>query len=99
MDLTLLYRGPLASCDYDCPYCPFAKRRDTPAQLRADRAALQRFIAWAADEPGRISVLFTPWGEALTRSWYRDAIRDLGYAPRAFASGITDEARLLGLAA
>jgi len=28
-----------------------------------------------------------------------DAIRDLGYAPRAFASGIADEARTLGLAA
>jgi uncharacterized protein YbjT (DUF2867 family) len=27
-----------------------------------------------------------------------DAIRDLGYAPRAFASGIADEARTLGLA-
>ena len=27
-----------------------------------------------------------------------DAIRDLGYAPRAFADGIADEARLLGLA-
>jgi uncharacterized protein YbjT (DUF2867 family) len=27
-----------------------------------------------------------------------DAIRDLGYAPRAFASGIADEARMLGLA-
>src|SRR5260370_179329 len=28
-----------------------------------------------------------------------DAIRDLGYAPRPFASGIGDEARMLGLAA
>jgi uncharacterized protein YbjT (DUF2867 family) len=28
-----------------------------------------------------------------------DAISDLGYAPRAFASGIADEARMLGLAA
>jgi uncharacterized protein YbjT (DUF2867 family) len=28
-----------------------------------------------------------------------DAIRDLGYAPRPFAAGIADEARLLGLAA
>jgi hypothetical protein len=27
------------------------------------------------------------------------AIRDLGYAPRSFSSGIGDEARLLGLAA
>src|SRR5690606_35932586 len=36
--LTLLYRGPLASCDYDCAYCPFDKRRDSPERLRADRA-------------------------------------------------------------
>ncbi len=28
-----------------------------------------------------------------------DAIRDLGYAPRAFADGVADEARMLGLAA
>ena len=40
---TMLYRGPLASCNYDCPYCPFAKRRDPPELLRADRADLQRF--------------------------------------------------------
>ena len=37
MNLSILYRGPLASCNYDCPYCPFAKRRDDPAALRADR--------------------------------------------------------------
>ena len=48
MDLTILYRGPLASCNYDCPYCPFAKRRDSREQLRADRAALERFAGWAA---------------------------------------------------
>lgn len=46
--LTILYRGPLASCDYDCGYCPFAKRRDSPEQLRADRAALARFTEWVA---------------------------------------------------
>lgn len=84
--LTLLYRGPLASCDYDCPYCPFAKRRDTPEQLRADRAALDRFAAWVADQaqqsPGtRLSVLFTPWGEGLVRSWYRAAITRLSRLP------------------
>ncbi|MDT0329000.1 STM4011 family radical SAM protein [Nocardiopsis lambiniae] len=77
--LTLLYRGPLASCDYDCPYCPFAKRRDVPETLRADRAALERFEDWVAaragEDPGtRISVLFTPWGEGLVRSWYRRAL-------------------------
>ncbi|MGW5353537.1 STM4011 family radical SAM protein [Streptomyces sp. NPDC004031] len=81
MDLTLLYRGPLASCDYDCPYCPFAKRRDTPAQLRADRAALERFTEWAAAQDDTLAVLLTPWGEGLTRSWYREAIVRLSHMP------------------
>ncbi|MFE6888301.1 STM4011 family radical SAM protein [Streptomyces sp. NPDC057694] len=80
MDLTLLYRGPLSSCDYDCPYCPFAKRRDSTAQLRADRAALERFTGWAADQhEDRLSVLFTPWGEGLVRSWYRRAMVELSH--------------------
>lgn len=84
LDLSLLYRGPLASCDYDCPYCPFAKRRDTPEQLRTDRAALERFTAWVAGrrETGdTLSLLFTPWGEALVRSWYRRALVDLSRLP------------------
>jgi organic radical activating enzyme len=80
VDLTILYRGPLASCDYDCPYCPFAKRRDTAAQLRADRAALERFTAWAGGQrEDRLSVLFTPWGEGLVRSWYRRALVELSH--------------------
>ncbi|MFK4111390.1 STM4011 family radical SAM protein [Streptomyces sp. NPDC002176] len=82
MDLTLLYRGPLASCDYDCPYCPFAKRRDSREQLRADRASLERFADWAgARTEDRLSVLFTPWGEGLVRSWYRRALTDLSRLP------------------
>ncbi|MFB7936300.1 STM4011 family radical SAM protein [Streptomyces sp. NPDC056049] len=82
MDLTLLYRGPLASCDYDCPYCPFAKRRDSPETLRADRAALERFTDWAAGQDGdRLRILFTPWGEGLVRSWYRRALVELSRLP------------------
>ncbi|WP_035843982.1 STM4011 family radical SAM protein [Kitasatospora azatica] len=84
MDLTVLYRGPLASCDYDCPYCPFAKRRDTPDQLRTDRAALARFADWAAAAGAggdTLSVLFTPWGEGLVRSWYRDTLVRLSRLP------------------
>ena len=78
MELSILYRGPLASCDYDCGYCPFAKRRDSPETLRADRAALERFVAWVgAQTEDRINVLFTPWGEGLTRSWYRHALVEL----------------------
>ncbi|MBT2211027.1 MULTISPECIES: STM4011 family radical SAM protein [Actinomadura] len=79
--LTILYRGPLASCDYDCPYCPFAKRRDTPDRLRADRAALERFTAWVSGRDHRVSVLFTPWGEGLVRSWYRRALVALSHLP------------------
>ncbi|WP_433048567.1 STM4011 family radical SAM protein [Dactylosporangium sp. CS-033363] len=79
--MRILYRGPLASCNYDCPYCPFAKRRDPPALLREDRAALERFVGWVrtADEP--VEVLFTPWGEGLTRSWYRTALVELSRLP------------------
>ena len=80
--MRILYRGPLASCNYDCPYCPFAKRRDTPAQLRADRVALHRFVDWVRRNPyghDRLSVLFTPWGEGLTRTWYREAIAGLSH--------------------
>ncbi len=82
MDLTVLYRGPLSSCDFDCPYCPFAKRRDTPELLRADRAALERFTGWAAAQTGdRLRILFTPWGEGLVRSWYRRALVGLSRLP------------------
>ncbi|MFD8644221.1 STM4011 family radical SAM protein [Streptomyces zaomyceticus] len=82
MDLTVLYRGPLSSCDFDCPYCPFAKRQDSREQLRADRAALERFTGWAAGQTGdRLRILFTPWGEGLVRSWYRRALVELSRLP------------------
>ena len=29
MNLSILYRGPLSSCNYGCEYCPFAKHRET----------------------------------------------------------------------
>src|SRR5262249_54935064 len=77
-----LYRGPLASCNYDCPYCPFAKRRDSTAQLRDDRLALLRFVDWVRRNPDghdELSILFTPWGEGLTRRWYRDALVRLSH--------------------
>lgn len=82
MDLTLLYRGPLASCDYDCPYCPFAKRRDSREQLRADRVRLERFADWATEQTAdRLALLFTPWGEGLVRSWYRNTLTRLSHLP------------------
>ena len=80
--LTILWRGPLSGCNYDCSYCPFAKRKDSRAVLASDRAALNRFVDWALTRDGPTSVLFTPWGEALIRSHYQQAIIRLSQAPR-----------------
>lgn len=80
--LRILYRGPLSSCNYDCPYCPFAKRVSPPEELRADRASLARFCAFVEATSHRdLEILFTPWGEALVRPWYREAMIALGHLP------------------
>jgi len=79
---SILYRGILSSCNYDCPYCPFAKQLDSPAELRTDREQLLRFCAWIqAHVSHEFAVFFTPWGEALVRKWYRDAIVELSWLP------------------
>lgn len=73
--LSILWRGPLDSCNYACRYCPFAKREATRAVLDQDRAALARFVAWATTNRDReLAILFTPWGEALIHAWYREAL-------------------------
>lgn len=81
--LSLLYRGRLSSCNYDCPYCPFAKHKDSRAALAADAADLARLVAWLEGQADRrFNLLFTPWGEALTRRHYRDAIVRLSHLPQ-----------------
>jgi MoaA/NifB/PqqE/SkfB family radical SAM enzyme len=75
LDLTILYRGLLSSCNYGCDYCPFAKHTETREEHEHDRRDLERFVAWVAGrERDRISVFFTPWGEALVRKRYQDAL-------------------------
>lgn len=82
MKLSILYRGPLSSCNYACGYCPFAKRTETGAELAHDRACLQRFVAWVGGRSfDSIGVLFTPWGEALVRRWYQEALAELTHMP------------------
>lgn len=82
MNLTILYRGPLISCNYGCMYCPFAKRQQSQAELAEDRKALERFTNWVAEHPQhRISILITPWGEALIHSWYQQALAKLTNLP------------------
>jgi len=81
MSLTVLYRGPLESCNYGCAYCPFAKKKDTREELAQDRAALERFVDWVARRKSETSVFFTPWGEALIRPWYPEALARLTALP------------------
>jgi MoaA/NifB/PqqE/SkfB family radical SAM enzyme len=84
LELTILYRGPLASCNYGCDYCPFAKREDPPEALEQDRLALSRFSSFLERRPAsdQFSIFFTPWGEALIRAWYRDALVKLTHLPQ-----------------
>ena len=83
MELSILYRGPLSSCNYGCDYCPFAKHVETDAEHDADAQALQRFVNWMTGRASdRLSVLFTPWGEALVRKRYQRAIAHLTNLPQ-----------------
>ena len=83
MKLAILYRGSLSSCNYGCGYCPFALRRETRDELREDAAALSRFTSWVQQRGGdQLSVFFTPWGEALIRRHYREAIAALSWLPQ-----------------
>ncbi len=82
MRLSILYRGPLASCNYGCGYCPFAKHRSPAEELAADRRGLDRFVDWARRATDfELHILFTPWGEALIREWYRTAMIALSRMP------------------
>lgn len=87
--LGILWRGPLDSCNYDCAYCPFAKRPPRRAVLEADRAALARFVDWVASARGwAFELLFTPYGEALIQPWYRDALVRLSWIPHVRSAAI-----------
>lgn len=83
MNLSILYRGPLSSCNYGCAYCPFAKRVETDAEHATDAAALARFVQWAGEQNSKhdLSILFTPWGEALVRRRYQQAFVALTNLP------------------
>jgi MoaA/NifB/PqqE/SkfB family radical SAM enzyme len=77
----ILYRGALSSCNYACDYCPFAKTRNTAAELAQDAQQLRRFVEWVRGRTEEIGVLFTPWGEALIHRSYQRAIADLSRMP------------------
>lgn len=80
-ELSLLYRGSLSSCNYDCDYCPFAKTYNNKAELAKDAKEVARFVAWISNQTYPISVLFTPWGEGLVRKHYQQAMITLSHLP------------------
>ncbi len=80
--LSILYRGPLSSCNYGCQYCPFAKRKESREEHEVDRRALERFVSWVGGRTAdRLSILFTPWGEALIHRRYQQALQKLTNMP------------------
>lgn len=82
MHLTILYRGPLSSCNYGCEYCPFAKKTANSKELAADKNALARFINWITEQTAyEFSILFTPWGEALIYDYYQAGLTHLSQLP------------------
>jgi MoaA/NifB/PqqE/SkfB family radical SAM enzyme len=82
VNLTLIYRGPLESCNYDCSYCPFAKIKPLKASLELDKYSLNRFVSWIESmNTHTFSVFFTPGGEALIYPWYQEAIQCLSKMP------------------
>ncbi len=87
-ELRVLYRGDLASCNYSCPYCPFAKRNDSVEVTERDRKSLLRFADWCGATHFRLRILFTPWGEALVRKHYRDAFVRISHFTNVVELGI-----------
>lgn len=82
MTLSILYRGPLSSCNYSCNYCPFAKRKDSRETLERDAAQLARFVTFVQEHADiQFKILFTPWGEALIRKYYQEAMVTLSLLP------------------
>lgn len=82
MKWSILYRGPLSSCNYGCTYCPFAKTKNTRAELADDAQRLKRFVDWVHTRSEQISILFTPWGEGLIRNYYQEAMTTLSHLPQ-----------------
>lgn len=80
MTLSILYRGMLSSCNYDCPYCPFAKHKDSRATLATDARQLAQFVQFIRQQKDiQFKLFFTPWGEALIRKYYQQALVELSH--------------------
>lgn len=80
MTVSILYRGHLSSCNYGCNYCPFAKTKDTKESLLKDKRSLEKFVRLVDSYKHiQFKIFFTPWGEALIRSYYQQLITELSH--------------------
>ena len=81
----IYYRGYSKLCNYKCSYCPFRKKSDNInrlnrneiiKELELDKKYLNNFVNFIKNYNfnNQISILFTPYGEALNNQYYYDAI-------------------------
>ena len=73
----LYYRGYAKDCNYACSYCPFAKNAQNKKAL--DETYLNKFVTYIENTivHAPLSIMFTPYGEALTKQYYYDALTRL----------------------
>jgi len=73
----IYYRGYAKDCNYSCSYCPFAK--NTEKKKDFDEKYLNKFVEYIENTNFKniVSIMFTPYGEALTKKYYYDAIARL----------------------
>ena len=50
-------------------------------ELAHDKDCLLRFESWLSRQNREISILFTPWGEALIRKYYQQSLQRLSWLP------------------
>lgn len=74
----IYYRGSLKSCNYSCYYCPFAKHKMTNSELEKDKMAFDRFSEKIkTDSTHDLTVMITPYGEAMIHEYYQNGLIDL----------------------
>ncbi len=79
------YRGYAKDCNYSCSYCPFVKEKQASSEifnkenLDKDEKYLNKFVNFIKNTKfeNTVSILFTPYGEALTKSYYLKALAKL----------------------
>lgn len=83
----LYYRGSLKSCNYQCAYCPFCKHACSSKELTKDNEALQKLVGVIEKATNPVSLMITPFGEAMIHSYYQETLAYLTTLPQVRAVG------------